>query len=195
MDNELKQCFRCKEYKALDLFHNHKSYKDGKQTYCKSCHTELSRAWYEANREKVKARNRAYREANPEKAAAKSRAWKKANPEKVAARSRAYQYGLTNERFQELLNKQNNSCRICRKSFAGKAAHIDHDHVCCPGKKSCGKCVRGLLCGNCNTALGRFKDNIEHLEQAVKYLRENANTGADARKSCATVCAEPGLGF
>jgi hypothetical protein len=195
MGNELKQCTKCKEHKALDLFGNNKSKKDGKQHYCKSCHAANGRAYYKANTEKAAAKNRAYHKANPEKAAARNRAWNEANPEKVAAKNRASRYNLTDEKYQELLDKQNNNCRICLKPFAGKTPHIDHDHVCCPGKKSCGKCIRGLLCGNCNAALGLFKDNPEYLERASKYLRENANTGADARKSCATICAEPRLEF
>src|SRR4029077_2130187 len=39
---------------------------------------------------------------------------------------------------------------------AGRGAllAVDHDHNCCPGAHSCGKCIRGILCGTCNSALG-----------------------------------------
>lgn len=47
---------------------------------------------------------------------------------------------------------------------------VDHDHTCCPGKRSCGRCVRGLLCNRCNRALGQFGDDIETLRRAVAYL-------------------------
>jgi hypothetical protein len=63
----LKQCPKCKEYKTLDLFHNDKFKKDGKHRYCKSCNTARSRAYREANPEKVKAYQRAYDKANKEK--------------------------------------------------------------------------------------------------------------------------------
>jgi hypothetical protein len=66
MDNELKQCSKCKGHKALDLFSNNKSSKDGKQHYCKSCHAARARAYREANPETVAATYRAYYKANPE---------------------------------------------------------------------------------------------------------------------------------
>jgi hypothetical protein len=47
----------------------------------------------------------------------------------------------------------------------------DHDHNCCPGKYSCGRCVRGLLCRSCNLALGYLKDSPDRLLSLVNYLR------------------------
>lgn len=79
-------------------------------------------------------------------------------------------YTLTEE---QLINLSQAVCSICgeRESRDGKSLSIDHDHSCCPGDKSCGKCIRGGLCAACNTALGLFRDNTENLLQAVMYLK------------------------
>jgi hypothetical protein len=65
-------------------------------------------------------------------------------------------YGLTQERFDRLLEIQEYACAMCRTPFEDEQPiFIDHDHACCPDEKSsCGKCVRGLLCLSCNTTLG-----------------------------------------
>lgn len=81
-------------------------------------------------------------------------------------------YKMTEEEFSALAEAQNGRCAICRTESPGSLGvwSIDHDHSCCPGKITCGKCVRGLLCTGCNTALGRLQDNIEILRAAVAYL-------------------------
>src|SRR5579864_527146 len=81
-------------------------------------------------------------------------------------------YHLTWEQYQIKLRKQNNTC-ICGRSFnrdGGKQAapHVDHNHKCCSGETSCGKCVRGILCFRCNCVLG-FLENEPHL--LPKYLK------------------------
>ena len=73
------------------------------------------------------------------------------------------QYGITQEEFNGLLEFQGHQCAICGKDDIYRTLDIDHDHK--TGE------VRGLLCTNCNTALGRFKDDIEGLERALYYLK------------------------
>ncbi len=85
---------------------------------------------------------------------------------------RKLKYGLEPERYQEWLEEQGHACAICEVPFTAKLRpHVDHDHSCCPDHaKSCGKCVRGLLCSSCNNGLGRFNDDPDILRKAADYL-------------------------
>lgn len=100
------------------------------------------------------------------------------DPEKVLSRNRARRlslYSLTQSELDELLTLQRGRCAVCTTDEPGaKGWHIDHDHACCPGIGSCGQCVRGLLCHDCNLLLGHAKDSIEVLDQAKKYLVSNS---------------------
>lgn len=68
-------------------------------------------------------------------------------------------YSLTPEVYEALYRAQNGACYICRRPGISKQLAVDHDHSCCPGPKSCGRCVRGLLCSPCNRYLGYIRDN------------------------------------
>jgi hypothetical protein len=84
-----------------------------------------------------------------------------------------WMYHLTRAQFEALLKKQGGRCAICRTKRPGGRYNrwvIDHDHKCCDGPYSCGKCVRGLLCNRCNHGLGNFADNQKALQRAVIYL-------------------------
>ena len=72
-------------------------------------------------------------------------------------------YGLTPESFKQLLADQDHACAMCSEPFQdGQKICIDHDHACCPEeKRSCGECVRGLLCNDCNTALGHVERKLD----------------------------------
>lgn len=85
--------------------------------------------------------------------------------------------------FETYSNMIRMGCAICGSpDFRGRPPHIDHDHGCCPKPangdqiKSCGKCIRGMLCSNCNTMLGQAKDNINTLLNAVEYLKKYASS-------------------
>ena len=74
-------------------------------------------------------------------------------------------YGITSETFKSMIKNQKGNCAICKNKLdISKNTHIDHDHV--TGE------VRAILCQNCNTALGSFKDSIDILKSAVKYLKK-----------------------
>jgi Recombination endonuclease VII len=68
-------------------------------------------------------------------------------------------YGIGEEDVQRMLEEQNGLCAVCERQ---PAEHVDHCHET--------KKVRGLLCFNCNGALGRFEDDVEILQRAVDYL-------------------------
>ena len=80
-------------------------------------------------------------------------------------------FGLTPEQYIDIANAQNNLCKICgSEEKAGRRLSVDHDHSCCHGQNSCGKCIRGLLCTRCNKTLGMTKDNKELLSKMIDYL-------------------------
>lgn len=91
--------------------------------------------------------------------------YSKANPDKIWNKNCKRLYGIDYNDYNTMLTEQNNSCAICKSTSAGrghKHFSVDHDHI--TGK------VRGLLCHNCNTGLGQFKDNTQLLTEAVNYL-------------------------
>jgi hypothetical protein len=82
---------------------------------------------------------------------------------------RIRRYGLTVQEYQDLLAAQGNRCAICQRKWGrgwnGHVPHIDHCHT--TGR------VRGLLCGECNTAIGRFGDDPALLRRAADYLERS----------------------
>lgn len=82
-------------------------------------------------------------------------------------------YSLTADDYSAMLSAQGGVCAICKRPPTTKRLAVDHDHSCCPGEVTCGKCVRGLLCDDCNWWLGLVDDRIERLLAAEMYLRRN----------------------
>ncbi len=67
-----------------------------------------------------------------------------------------YRYGVTREAVAEILERQGGGCAICARPLdisSGRSAYIDHDHACHPRNEGCPRCVRGVLCSTCNSAL------------------------------------------
>lgn len=77
-------------------------------------------------------------------------------------------FGISAEEYQEMHNAQGGLCMICRKPetavIRGKLAALAVDHCHTKGR------VRGLLCSQCNTGLGCFKDDPAALRRAAEYI-------------------------
>jgi hypothetical protein len=75
--------------------------------------------------------------------------------------------------YEAMLKAQGECCAVCGIDNPAPDSMwtIDHDHNCCPGTYSCGKCIRGLICRRCNMAIGLFKDSPDALNNAANYLR------------------------
>lgn len=143
----MKKCNRCKKELDTSSFWRNRRSIDGLHNWCKSC-------WYENDKKK--------------KGTPKYREQKHRSEIK-------YMYGISHEQYEDMLSKQNGACAICHTTSDTNLC-VDHDHSCCVGKKSCGNCVRGLLCHNCNRALGLFGDRIDLLHSAMQYLEANMRT-------------------
>ncbi|PRY38416.1 recombination endonuclease VII [Spirosoma oryzae] len=87
------------------------------------------------------------------------------NPDLKKSRNLRNRYGITLDQYNQLLHRQNRCCRICgtHEDLEGKSLAVDHCH-------SSGK-IRGLLCSNCNTALGKVRDNVVILHSMIHYLQ------------------------
>ncbi len=155
--------------------------------------SERARLWYKKNAERIKTKFRYRYAKDPQFREAKKKYSLEtyaANPEqrikKVMSRIDVlksegkwdwtqrfaqikHRYNLTEERYKALLFFQDGACACCREPFTS-TPRVDHDHNCCGSSKSCGECVRGLLCDRCNRLLGNAKDKTETLKAAINYL-------------------------
>ncbi|MGV9364493.1 endonuclease VII domain-containing protein [Amycolatopsis sp. NPDC003731] len=99
------------------------------------------------------------------------RARRKDTRERARAARLEKVYSISAEDYQRLYQAQGGKCAWCRRATGKtKALAVDHDHACCAGPTSCGRCVRGLLCGPCNQELGRAGDSPDFFRRAIEYL-------------------------
>ncbi len=97
------------------------------------------------------------------------------DPELYAARQEAVRkhklkvkYGITPEDFGLMFDEQGGVCGICPRPLevGSYKTHVDHDHK--TGR------VRGLLCLQCNTALGKLGEDESIILSMLEYVRKHA---------------------
>lgn len=147
-----KRCKKCSKTKSITNFGHHPQTRDRRRPECNTCHADRMRAYRKRRLEEDPEVFRRQRQAT----------------------IRKYLYGITQEQYDAMLEAQGGGCAICGSPESGIAGRttllVDHDRSCCPGDRTCGKCVRGILCNPCNVGLGRFKDSPSLLERAAAYV-------------------------
>lgn len=163
--------------------------KKGFRYRCKACRHEYAVMKYAENREErikysvewkknnrlhVNNWNKEDKEKDPEKYKKWSKDYRDRLGEKRNAMEISRRRGIMVEKYYEMIEQQDNRCAICNEKEKRTAKNkilklcVDHDHA--TGK------VRQLLCHDCNTGLGKFKDNQDLLQSAIDYLKKHQPT-------------------
>lgn len=138
----MKTCKDCKVEKPLSEYYFSKGKTGDKKYYFAYC------------KECGSKRHRKWREDNREHHLNYVKFWQ------IAKR-----YGLNPDDYIEMLSK---GCEVCGTT---EGLAIDHDHSCCPSyKKTCGKCITGVLCRAHNLAAGYCNDDPEEAQKLADYL-------------------------
>lgn len=146
----MKTCPRCKTEKpaTLEHFYRSKQTPSGLLSWCKPCHNGDVKVRERRQSERYKQQRAQYRKDNAELISAQKRRQKMVS-----------KYGITPEERQEILDRQGGTCALCPST---ERLAIDHK----PGTKT----VRGILCFNCNTSIGKLGDDARGLAKALVYV-------------------------
>ena len=123
------------------MFGKHKATKDGLRTECKPCANS-----YQNTYRKTRYKDQDYKYLV-----------KLAQVKKL--------YGLSQIQYEKMVKS---GCQVC--GSIDKLC-IDHDHSCCPGAKTCGKCIRGILCHKCNSAEGYLKSDLDLIMKLYEHVK------------------------
>lgn len=175
-----KACSRCKETLPASEFTKNSDSATGLHPHCKACDSEIRKNQPRYPRSKsvtekcctgcnlvLDASEFPSRSKNSDGLYSWCRAC-------CRLRSVEQNYNITAEQYLEMAK---NGCQMSGCGSFEKL-HVDHDHSCCSGKTSCGKCVRGVLCERHNLGGGCFQDDPEELRAAVEYFSRGTHSNA-----------------
>lgn len=153
---------RCEQHnpQSVENFHLDKRWKSGRQSRCKACRSMYGSDYRAKHREKDRMSKARWKAQNYEKwqgSELRRKFWPDLTPLEAMAR------------YSEMLKNQNGVCLICKSpetalDYRGKVRSLSVDHCYTTGR------VRGLLCRDCNTTLGKFSDDPIRFRRAAEYL-------------------------
>lgn len=147
----MKRCSLCKISKPLSEFTRDKSTKTGLDYSCKIC----------KKRTAVE-----YRKNHPDRLGAYNKKWVLSNPDKRKNSQLMAAYGLSLFEYRRMYDVQEGRCQICliHADTLVRGLVVDHAHI--------NNKIRGLLCDNCNKALGLIRDLPLIARNMAEYLEK-----------------------
>ena len=140
---DVRTCNKCGEAKAPEEFYPRYDHASLLMATCKECKRAYARRYHTENKDDPQFK------------------------EKRRGRRIRFEYGIDNSEYERLLAAQGGTCAGCHTTEPGRHEKFDIDHDHQTGK------VRGLLCGNCNRALGLLKDSAETAANLATYLAKH----------------------
>lgn len=169
----MRECAKCRISKPFSEYHSSKVKRDGIFARCKTCWSVRAKDYYQKTKHQQREKQKLYNKTPAGIAMRKKAATKHKITEKYKISQRnaiLRKYGLTAAQYDVMSEKQNNVCAICqlpeyhtdKRYNKVKNLAVDHNHT--TGQ------IRGLLCSDCNTMIGRSEERITVLKKAIDYL-------------------------
>jgi hypothetical protein len=135
----------CLELKAADEFYPKRDPRAtggvGLSPYCRPCTKTKNAEYYRGDRDRIRA--------------------------KMVGDQLWYRYKMTPSEYASMLERQGGVCAVCCAPPGDRRLSVDHDHACCPEpERSCGVCVRGILCQKCNLLEARM--DVDEFVESVR---------------------------
>jgi hypothetical protein len=123
------------------------------------------RCYYDACKDKILEKNKRYRDRNKERLAERARERAAKNKVNIRAQKLKYHYGLTLEKYHDLVILCKGMCPVCKRPWGtshSEKPNVDHCHKT--------GVVRGVICNRCNLVLGKTGDDPVLLRSLADYL-------------------------
>lgn len=125
---------------------------------------EYQKKYRLANKDHLDAYLKNWRAKNKDRTAELCRSYYQSNKTKIREYKWKLRYGLTREDIYDLYASQDGCCAICKKEL-NDVFVVDHCH-------SNGQ-VRGLLCNQCNQAIGLLNEDVSAFSNAIDYIKRS----------------------
>lgn len=173
MDKEAEKEKRKEYHKQYRLLHGDEIREKDRKRNLKRKEYKASnnREWREKHQLELKNKKKAYYDAHKKEISRQHKEYYDKRKTEFREKRVSYLFGIDADTYNGMVERQKNLCAICGKPESTtrngitKRLAIDHNHT--TGK------IRELLCHNCNTAIGKAKEDITILEKMIAYLRKH----------------------